>query len=431
MANPVWQGRALAVAQVTTLTIGGTVAAGNTVSVTINRKTATATAVGGDTTATLAYSLYKAIQALVTSGVAPEFAEVSWLDPSIAGTNVFTGTSVTAGVPFTLSVAATGGGATISQAATTAATGPNDLSNVNNWDTGALPTTSDNITFPPGCPPALYNIDALAAVDLGTVTILGGTIGFTDRTGTNATDPNSYYQYRNVYFKIKSATNVYIGDGTNVPDFCRLQIQGTTATPIRVMNGSTLSTTNSIQLSAVAGTSHSVTINGRSVGIAPTIGETMDLSSLRIGTDGPSGSFGASNIEPTVTIGSGVTSITAARLYGGTVTSNASFTALTIINGTWVQDEGTPGTVTAITSAGTYEYSGTASHGVITATGKGVVIDFSNDSRGFTLASGSAITEGAALYNPQRCNCSSLTIDKESMAVSQLGETITLSLTAA
>jgi len=430
MANPIWQGRALAVPQITTLTVGGTVGAGDTVSVTINRKTATATAVSGDTTSTLAGKLYDAIKALTTAGTAPEFAEVSWLDPRIAGTASFTATSANAGTPFTLTVAATGT-TTLSQAATQAATGPNDLANAANWSGNALPTTGDNPTFPANCPPALHNLDALDSVALGTLTILGGTIGYPDRTGSNPSDPNAYYQYRPLHFLVLSATNIFIGDGNDTPDFCRLKIVGTTATPIRVMDGATSSSKNAIQLSAATGTAHPITINARSVGLAPSLGETLDLSTLRVGTDGPAGSFGAASVEPTVTIGSGVTAITEARLYGGTVFSNASFTALIILNGVWRQDQGTPGTVDITNSAGTYEYSGTASHGQITASGSGSTVDFTNDSRPFTLATGSSFLDGAALYNPQRCNCASATFDKDSIAASKLGDTLTIPLVAA
>ena len=165
--------------------------------------------------------------------------------------------------------------------------------------------------------------------------------------------------------------------------------------------------------------------------IAPSAGETIDLSSLRIGTEGPIGSFGSTDVDPIVSIGLGVTTITAARQYGGTVTSNASFAALTIIAGTWKQDQGTPGTVSMTDSAGTYICTGTASHGAITARGAGVVVDFTGDSRPITVAA-STFSEGAALYNPQRINCAGgFTFDKESVAASQIGNSISVAMTAA
>ncbi|MFO0937826.1 MAG: hypothetical protein U0798_15080 [Gemmataceae bacterium] len=430
MANPVWQGRALAVPQIDTLTVGGTIADGDTVSVTINRKTATATADSVDTTLTLAGKLYAAIQALITGGTAPEFSEVTWTDPRIAPTDSIDARSASAGNPFTLTVDDSGT-TTLSLTPVQAPTGPNDLANPANWSGNALPVAGDNPTIPPNSPPILHNLDALNAVALGTLTILGGTLGYEDRTGSNPNDPNAYYQYRQRHLELLSATAILIGDGDDAPDFCRLKIVGSTSTPIRVRDGSATSRRHAIQLSATAGTDHDLTITGRSVALAPTLGETIDVGTLRIGTDGPTGSFGAAGTDPSVTIGEGVTSMTAARLYGGTVVSNAPFTALVILNGTWRQDRGTPGTVDITNAAGTYEYAGTAAHGVITAAGSGSVVDFTADSQPFTLAAGSSFLEGAALFNPQRCNCTSITVDKDSIAASRLGDTLTLPLVAA
>lgn len=430
MALKTWQGRALAVPQITTLTVGGTVGTGDTVSVTMNRKTATATALAGDTAAALAGRLYQAIQALISANVGPEFGEVTWVDPTIAGTAYFTGTSTISGTPFTLTTGATGT-TTLSQAATQAATGPNFADNTNNYDTGTLPTTGDDFTKPANTPDILYGLTALAAVDLGIVKLMGGNIGLPDRHGINPADPNSYFEYRTLHFQIKSASAVYIGDGTIAPTFCRLKIMGTTATPIRVMTGSTSNASDAIQISAAAGTSHSLTINGGSVAIAPSSGETIDIASLRIGTEGPTGSIGASDVDPVVSIGLGVTTITAVRQYGGTVTSNGSFTALTIIDGVWKQDQGTPGTVSMTDSAGTYICTGTTSHGAITARGSGVVVDFTGDSRPITVAA-STFYDGAALYNPQRINCAGgFTFDKASVAASQIGNSISVVMTAA
>jgi len=430
MALKTWQGRALAVPQITTLTVAGTIGTGDTVSVTINRKVATATAIVGDTAAVLAGRLYTAIQALISAGTAPEFAEITWVDPTIAGTAFFTATSTIAGTPFTLTTAVTGT-TTLTTTATQAATGPNHADNVNNYDTGTLPSASDDFTKPPNTPDILYNITALAALDLGIVKLMGGNIGLPDRHGVNPADPNSYYEYRTLHLQIKSASAVYIGDGTTAPSFCRLKIMGTTATPIRVMNGSTSNAADAIQISAASGTQHSLTINGGSVAIAPSAGETIDLSSFRVGTEGPVGSLGATDVDPVVSIGLGVTTITAARQYGGTVTSNGSFTALTIIDGIWKQDQGTPGTVSMTDSAGQYICTGTTSHGAITARGEGVIVDFTGDSRPITVAN-STFTEGAALYNPQRINCAGgFTFDKESAAASQIGNSFSIVMTAA
>lgn len=427
MALKVWQGRALAVAQISTVTIGGTPASGNTVWVEINRRRVTYTVPATPTVNSVAAGLYALIQALATGGTAPEFAEITWTDPA-GSSAVITATSATAGQPFTMTVGQTGGGASITLATPTAATGPNHADNAANWDSNSVPTTGDDVTVPAGTPDILYGLDALND-QMGTVRLLGGRIGLPDRSGTSPDDPGSYFQYRTKRFALESATAVYVGDGTTAPEFLRLEITGSTATPIRVMNGEGTADADAIQISAAAGTSHSVTVNGNRVALAPSSGEVIELSSLRVGTQGPDDSFGANDIDPVVRIGSGVT-IAAARLYGGTVTSDGTFTAITVIDGEWNQDGGTPGTVSITDSAGTYRYTGNASHGAVTARGEGAVVDFTGDSRAFSLAN-SSVTEGAAIYNPQRANCTALTIDKESVAVSELGNSLSVALTAA
>lgn len=428
MANVIFTGQALAVPQITTLTVGGTVAATNTVWVEINRKRATATAIGGDTAVTLAAKLYAAINALTTGGVAPEFSEIIFVDPSINSTAFFTATSNTPGQPFTLAVGATGGGATLTQTATQAATGPNHLDNAANYSGNALPTAGDDLTFLPGGPDYLYGLTALTSLALGVVRFLGGSGGLPDRTGSTENDPNNYVQYRPRHIEIGSASAIIIGDGASAPAFLRVKVTGATITPIRVMSGSGTSSDASILLSAAAGTAHTLTIVGNSVALAPSPNEVLELSTLRIGTRGPEDSFGASDTDATVTIGSGVT-VATINFYGGTVTSDATFTALRVYDGVWTQNGGTPGTVDASSSAGTYRYSGNASHGAITARGVGTTIDLTLDSRPFTLAN-SSVKEGAAFYNPSRANCTAYSTDKESLAVSDIGNEITITLTA-
>src|ERR1700736_2287329 len=116
MATPRWRGDAPAVKQVNTATVGGTAAGGQVYTVTINGKTVSYTAAGGDTNNTIA----GALQALLAASTIPEFQEVAWT----VATNVITGTSAVAGRPFTNTSSATGTG-TLVRATTTASSGPN------------------------------------------------------------------------------------------------------------------------------------------------------------------------------------------------------------------------------------------------------------------------------------------------------------------
>lgn len=428
MATKVYTGQALPVAQITTITIGGAVAAGNTVSVTINRRTATATAETGDTTALLASRLYQAIQAIVSAGTAPEFNEISWSDPG--GTaSAFTATSLTAGTPFTLTESATGGGATISQTATQAATGPNHVDNAANWDTNSLPVATNDIIFPPGCPDYLYGLSSLDSIAFGTIYFYGGSGGFPDRTG-NDTDPNSYYQYRTKHLSIQSATAIEIGNGVSSPEYLRLKISGAVSTPIRIQSRGASSSAETFELSAAAGTAHAISLMAGVVKFAPSTGEVIEISTLRVGTEGPEGSFGATDTDPRVTLGVGAT-ITTARVYGGEVESFATIgTSNTMYGGTWTQDGlATVGTVNLLESAGTYRCKGTGAHTAINARGSGSLVDFSPNTQPVTVTNLS-ITDGAVLINPQRIN-GTLAIDGESHANSRLGYSLTVTLTAA
>lgn len=129
MAN-IWRGDAQSVAQVNTITVGGTAAATQVYSVTINLKTISYTAIGGDTNSTIA----AALRALLAASTIPEFAEVTWT----VLTTVITAASKTVGVPFTNTSSATGTG-TLVTATTTANTGKYNWDDPDNWSEGRIP----------------------------------------------------------------------------------------------------------------------------------------------------------------------------------------------------------------------------------------------------------------------------------------------------
>ncbi len=136
----VWKGDAAAVAQVTTLTVGGTIEAGDLFKVTIGDKTLTVAA-ANTTAADVADQIVAAWNAL-TATTHPEFAEITAAEGS-GGT--LTLTADTAGKPFTVTPTTTeanGGAAddqTFTQAATTASSGPNHWDTAANWSGGAVP----------------------------------------------------------------------------------------------------------------------------------------------------------------------------------------------------------------------------------------------------------------------------------------------------
>lgn len=99
MATQVWQGNALAVAQVVNLTPAA-VQVGDVFTVTINGKAISYTAAA----ATVA-DVVSGLVALLAASTVPEFLEVTW---TAGGTNAYVvGTAATAGVPFTASLSRT------------------------------------------------------------------------------------------------------------------------------------------------------------------------------------------------------------------------------------------------------------------------------------------------------------------------------------
>jgi hypothetical protein len=139
-----FKGNALAVAQVDTLTVGGTVEAGDRFVSTINTK---ALSVAATTTvlATTATDFYTAWEALDAS-LYPEYAEITADDSSATVTL----TSNEEGVPFTVTVTTTesnGGAAdaqTFVRTATTASSGPLHWDTAANWSAAAVPVTGVN-----------------------------------------------------------------------------------------------------------------------------------------------------------------------------------------------------------------------------------------------------------------------------------------------
>lgn len=171
MATVRWIANAVTRAQVNTLTVSGTPAAGNTAAVTINGKTITYTVVTGDTIETIASEL----AALLRASEDGEFQLIVWTVDDA----VITATAATAGVPFTttgsgtLSVSSTGGGATTLTAASVQTnSSPNDAANTANWSGGSLPVNSDDVIIENTSQPLWWNLStAISGVTLTSLKI--------------------------------------------------------------------------------------------------------------------------------------------------------------------------------------------------------------------------------------------------------------------
>lgn len=135
MVQTNWVGKAPPVAQVTTVTVGGTLA-GEDFEI----------SVGGELIAshtdadTVIATTVAALVAAWNASTSPYATQVSAADasPDIVLT------SDVGGMPFVITLNTPGGSATFAQAATTASAGPNHWDDATNWDTG-VPSSSDLI----------------------------------------------------------------------------------------------------------------------------------------------------------------------------------------------------------------------------------------------------------------------------------------------
>lgn len=373
-------------AQVDTLTPGGTIEADDLFIVTINSKTVSVSA-GGTTATAVCTALYAALSA----STIPEFTEITWTN----NTTTITGTAKTAGKPHTMTFTTTeaGGGAADAQTATltatTASSGPNDLNIAVNWTGGVLPANGDDVIFENSSVDALYNLSALSAVTLTSLTIKGS---YTGKIGLPEYNAAGYQEYRATYLVIGATTQTIgegIGNGSG-----RLKISNAAVQTTLTIRGTATSVESGVEAIQWKGThaSNVVNITKGSLGVAIYAGETAAIATLRIGY--------TTNIQgdTAVRCGSGTT-LTTIEKSGGTLEINSAATTLNNFDGvTTVVGSGAITTVNI--DGGTVYEKGT---GTITAlnVGDGGKFDHSQDMRAVTVTT-TILYPGAALSDPYR-----------------------------
>lgn len=365
MAKLVFIGAAQAVAQVETITFGGTWANGETASVTIGAKTVTYTAVGGsETPSTMAAGL----QALLAASDEPEFSDITWT----VNAAVITATGSTAGIPHTIGVAESSGSGTIADSVVTAATGPEFWDNVKNWSTGAAPTTSDEVYLERADLPVRYGLPT--SLVLAKFVMTQGTLGLPDWNEAG------YAEYRATR-PIFEAAEVIIGTELTGPTLCRLNL-GSDATYMTVYNSTTQrSGLQAIDVIIDDNTSTVAVVRGQ-VGIATAGNATSTLSAVRVGPEG------------NVTLGAGLT--VASVISSGTVDVACNVTTLTVDAGT--------ATIRNAATATTIEVRGgqllQQSRGTITNLNVGPgIADFGRDIRARTVTNATLRPNGQ-IYDP-------------------------------
>lgn len=321
MATTRWMGKAAATYHVVTVTVGGTVEAGDLFKLTINGKTLSVAAPSTSTSAT-ATDIVTAWNALSAS-VYPEFSKIT---ASVVGSGVVL-TADEAGIPFTVTEATTesNGGAADSQtfvaATTTAATGPYHWDDANNWTGGAVPVNSDVVYIEGSSTPIRYGLDQ-SAVTLAALYIEADYTGQIGLPESNITGSATYPEYRDQYLAI-GATLLRVGGGS-----------GEGSGMLRINTGSvqTALSVHRTASSAVAGVpafwwkgthaSNTVSVTRGEVAAAYRGTDVATVTTFQTGFETGETS------DATVEIGPGTT-LTTLTMQGGTVTLSAAATTIT------------------------------------------------------------------------------------------------------
>lgn len=388
MATLKWLGRAAKVAQVTTLTVGGTIEAGDKFIVTINGKSVSVAAT--NTSASTTAGLIEAALDALDSTLYPEFAEFT---ASVNGA-VVTLTANTEGVPFTVTATTTESNGdpaddqTFVAATTTAATGPNHWDDANNWDTGAVPTTGDTVYIEGPRADILYGL-AQSAVTLAALHIrqsYTGTIGLPE---TNTSGSADYPEYRATYLAI-SATVLTIGEGPGQGSG-RIKIDtGSNATTLTVVDtGSPAEADVPALLWKGAHNSNVVNVY-RGSGAAAWLGkETATIATLNCGY--------TTARESDVSFFCGNVTLTTVVQEGGDLTINTAATTITRRGGT-LTVRGSGAVTTVNNWGGTLNWR---SSGTVSALYCGVAtVDYRGDMRAKTVSACDAYA-GATILDPQ------------------------------
>ena len=370
MATPRWVGNALAVAQVDTLTVGGTLEADDRLIATINGKALNVAA--GSTVLATAATTFAAAWEAADATYYPEFAEAT---AAATSGGALTVTADLPGVPFTVTASTTeaGGGAadaqTFVRAAVTANAGPNVWGTAVNWSTGAVPVAGDTAYIDNTDIPILYDLSQAGA----TLAALVIAQSFEGDVGLpKANEAGGYPEYRSEYLAV-DCSSIVIGLGPGNGSG-RLKINsGTVQTAVVVHNTGSPAEVN-LEAFLWKGThaSNTLVVRGNaSVGVAVFGSETAVIATLTL--EG----------NARVRCGAGTT-LTTVNVNGGTLEINSNVTTLTVYDGV-VTVSGTAAVTTLNLYGGTVIYNSTGTLGTATV-GEGGFLDFSQGAGAVTVS---------------------------------------------
>ena len=302
MSDLRWTGAATAVAQVDTITPGGTIEADDLFILTITGWDGTSTAISVAAGGTTVADVTAAMVAAWNASTHPLCTPITATD----NTTNLTLTADTAGEAFSVAATTTeaGGGAadaqTFSRAATTASAGPKHWDDANNWDTGALPGAGagENVYIENADAEILYGLDQSGISN--TLSTLNIAKSFTGKIGYDGASG-----FAGTYLQIK-ASAIKIGynyTGGSPSGSTQIMINtGSTASTITI-EGSGTSANSAKQAVRLLANSASTTIAvlKGSVGVAQQAGETTTIGTLSM-------SYSLSkDTDANVVVGEGVT----------------------------------------------------------------------------------------------------------------------------
>lgn len=358
-----WSPNQALIAQVETYTFTVPSGIGNTYSATINGKTVTYSSVSGDTAATVATALFNLLN--VQTGIAAEFTEITWANPSSA---VLTATASVPGTPFAnLTIAgvsgqglvmSTGNGLAngIATAHTTPNASPSDIFDAQNWirvnfattppnQTRALPQNTDDGVVANSSVPMLWNLDRLSNIQFATYQRYQS---FTGTIGLPENNPGGYAEWRATYFRFSGPQGsvpagglvMVLGAGAGSGPSRERYDLGSQQTTLNILAAGSAADDYGVRFLGVHALNTFTLMGGVSLGIAMNPGEKATITSSKV--DG-----GASlGIGPNVTW----TAASTLTMLGGAVVINAAPATLALSNGaqaTFTTDALTWPTITA------------------------------------------------------------------------------------
>lgn len=331
MAKLIFIGAAKAVSQIDTVTMTGTWADTETVTVNVGNKSVTYTCGAGETVTTVASGLLALLQAATEA----EFVEITWT--SDAG--VITATS-TAGLPVTITTSDTAASGTSTKANVQAATGPNHWDEATNWSTGAVPTTADEVFIDDASVAVKYGLPT--SLTLGKFVHTAGQLGLPNRNASG------YVEYRAAR-AVFTCTDVTFGLSGKGPSLSRVDL-ASGASAVSVFGSKTRASGTGAAIDLLLNSaSASVSVISGQVAIAESGDETTTVGTVRVASQG--NVFIGLGTTVTSIVSSGLTTVASAAtnvtVDAGTLTlvGASAVTNLTIRGGTAVHNSS--GTITA------------------------------------------------------------------------------------